>query len=231
MRVNQQKIMDLAINIKLQEHVPPMTPDRSNNPPMLPRPVPFPGLHRPLQQLTDWWLHRIHREPTWSQRILYAIARNITPFSIAEMGVGCGEELMAMAKGAFDAGVIQVASNGYDPEIEQPGCIEWTRSCFMAERMAYNLSHSSLDTYAACGFPLSFVDLFHLHLDHQIQGAIELAIKTLSPRGVIVITDVPGGMTLDIQPGEHGLDTVVWFEQDTGLARTALICRGHQVTD
>src|SRR5439155_12967373 len=92
----------------------------------------------------------------------------------------------------YDAGFTDIAANGYDDEKDYPGCLEWVRECFLAERMAYNLSHSSMDQYPN-GLPLSSIDLFHLDTQYSkdnLQRDMLLAVKTLSPKGILVVSAV-----------------------------------------
>ena len=165
----------------------------------------FPPLRRPLQKNNrDWW-DRSKDEPDTAEAdffinwpkyaVYYAIAYLHRPYLIASLGVGFGYTLMCLAKGAKDGGIPDTTVNGYDDETGRPGSLEWARQAFMVDRVPYNLSHSNARQYDASGIPLSHIDLFYLSDDANDRDAakdIQLAIKTLSPRGILVVDTASG---------------------------------------
>lgn len=191
----------------------------------------FPPLRRPLQDVRDWWMIRGMTPSSWTYQILYAIARRTRPWLVAEIGVGWGYGLMAMAKGARDAGYTDITVNGYDDEVT-PGCLEWARECLMAERIGYNLSHSTSAQYTASGLPLSGIDLFHLDADYSgaaLRHDALLAAKTLSGKGVIVITGYLPRTAATVATALHALREEWSLGGSLQFRDALLVCRPSQM--
>lgn len=144
----------------------------------------FPPLDRPLQERYEWWKHKgTIKNPDDRYTYYYAIAKQVRPIIIAEIGVFYGYSLMAMAKGAIAGGVKNVRGcnttvNGFDNEQYAPGCLEWARQAFMEERIAANLM--SMDTQKVDSLPLHMVQLASIDGDHSYESALH-DLKIMEP--------------------------------------------------
>jgi hypothetical protein len=136
----------------------------------------FPPIERPMQERYEWWKqHGILKDPDDRYPFYYAIAKQLQPIIIAEIGVFYGYSLMCMAKGAIAGGVRNVPGenvtvNGFDNEQYAPGCLEWARQGFMLDRIACNLM--KMDTQAQQALPLSMVQLSSIDGDHSYESAM-----------------------------------------------------------
>ncbi len=192
-RVNSINIDELLKTIKV-----PVTASQES-------PITFPPLKRPLQ-VDNWWLtdgrdtSAVQPHISAKLAMYYSIGYQHRPYLIMALGVNYGYALMAFAKGSRAAGVPYATCNGYDDEVGRPGSLEWVRQAFLTDLVPYNLSHSNARQYDACGIPLKHIDLFHLSADANNRDTakdLELAVPTLSPRGIIVV-DKESSETLDI---------------------------------
>ena len=136
----------------------------------------FPPLERPLQERYEWWKHKgIIKNPDDRYPYYYAIAKQVRPVIVAEIGVYYGYSLMAMAKGAIAGGVKNVRGqnvsvNGFDNEQYAPGCLEWVREACMQERIACNLM--KMDTQKVDALPLHMVQLASIDGDHTYESCL-----------------------------------------------------------
>jgi len=91
--------------------------------------------------------------------------------------------------------------------------------------MSYNLSHSSMLSYEACGIPLSQIDIFHIDASYSnvdLARDIRLALRTLSAKGFIVVSNF-----------DHSLDLKTVHEEFNGqvdlLPDLSILARASQV--
>lgn len=192
----------------------------------------FPPITRPVQQRAKWWEKRgVVRNPDEKYPWYWAIAKQVKPLIIAEIGTYWGYSLMAMAKGAIAGGVKNVSGqnvsvNGFDNEQYAPGCLEWARNAFLMEGIAHNLMFG--DTQDMKELPLHMVNLFHVDGDHSKESCahdLELAERTMVPRprrdAVILVDDV--GWTLGVREATESFAAkykydIVWLPCHKGLA-------------
>lgn len=156
------------------------------------KPEYFPPIERPLQERANWWKkHGRVRDPDEKYPWYYAVARNVKPLLICEIGLYMGYSAMAMAKGAIAGGVQQkpghnVTVNGFDNEQYKPGSVEWCRSGFMEEGIACNFAVADtqkIDNLSEWG--ISMINLFHIDGDHaqaSCRHDLELAEQVMVPR-------------------------------------------------
>lgn len=115
----------------------------------------------------------------------YAIAREVQPKVLAEIGSRFGYSLRAMLCG-FTPDFVYV----WDNESYDPGCLVHVTKMLETSEVKHCISRA--DTQLLPSLEATSVDLFHVDGDHSIQGAyldLEKAYKCLSPNGVIVIDD------------------------------------------
>jgi predicted O-methyltransferase YrrM len=145
----------------------------------------------------------------WGLTAMYALGYMVRPYLIASLGIGWGHPLMAFAQGARAAGNPNTTVNGYDEEEGRPGSIEWVRQAFIHDKIPYNLGHSSAKDYVN-GIPLSHIDLFFIADDRTNKEQprdLELAFKTLTPKGIIVTDDMlVTPEILNTFAASHGMD-------------------------
>lgn len=167
----------------------------------------WPGIERPLQERAEWWKHKgILKNPDDRYTYYYAIAKQVRPVIIAEIGVYYGWSLMAMAKGAIAGGVrnergSNTTVNGFDNEQYAPGCLEWARQAFMEERIACNLM--KMDTQQQSSLPLHMVQLASVDGDHTYESCLhdlELMEPCMVPRprtdAVYIVDDTGWALSL-----------------------------------
>ena len=167
----------------------------------------FPPIERPMQERYEWWKHHgILKDPDDRYTYYYAIAKQVKPVIIAEVGVYYGYSLMAMAKGAIAGGVrnergFNVSVNGFDNEQYAPGCLEWARQAFMDERIAANLMR--MNTQEVTSLPLSMVQLASIDGDHSYESCtrdLEMMEVCMVPRprtdAVYIVDDTGWALSL-----------------------------------
>jgi hypothetical protein len=225
------RLIELAAAVDIDTVLQPMMTPRAR-PQIEEWPLePFPPLKRPLQQQHDWWKRRGQPHGTPTHRMLYAVAEMFRPWLVGVIGVGTGLPAQALAAGARASGMTDVTINGYDDEIANPGCLEWVRECFMAQRIAYNLSHSSTKQYES--LPLSGQDLFLLDWNlypepAAIEHDLQLVVRTLNNRGMILVAFItPAGAEFLRQTKAIQHHTVVELPGDVAvIGHRSLVQRG-----
>lgn len=152
----------------------------------------FPPIERPMQERANWWkTHGVVKDPDEKYPWYWAVAKQVKPLLICEIGLYMGYSAMAMAKGAIAGGVEQkpghnVTVNGFDNEQYVKGSVEWCRAGFMEEGIACNfavLDTQSVDNLQEQG--ISMINLFHVDGDHSEESCrhdLELAERSMVPR-------------------------------------------------
>jgi len=125
-------------------------------------------------------------------KIKYDICKKQNPKLIAEIGVRAGYSAWTFLQACPDAKYVGFDANngthgGYGGEDGK--FFEWTKKILSG----YDFELIEIDTQATNDLGISEVDFFHVDGDHTTKGVqydLDLAFKTLSESGLIVVDDI-----------------------------------------